>query len=94
MPIFETDGAINLDITPKEFYKACKIAEQTAMCNIIMDDFNLIWNDNTLETPRPPRNYGQQVFIKALENLGKNWYSLNKVDEEIVVEISKKYETP
>lgn len=94
MPIFESDGAIDLTITPKEFYKACRIAEQTAMCDIIMDDFDLIWDDDVKDGKLKPRSNGQMKFNDALVDLGESWYSISKVDEEIIMEIAKKYELP
>jgi len=91
MPKFETDGSIKLDINPKEFYKACNISEQVSMCDIIMDDFNLIWDDSVTEDQKPPRSLSQREFNKNLAVLEESWIAITKKDEEKIRKITKKY---
>ena len=90
MPTFESDSSIRL--SPKEFFDACSPSEQVGMCDIIMDEFNLIWDDEVKDgKPRPPRSFGQQAFNDALADLIESWHSLSKVDEELILSIAKKY---
>jgi hypothetical protein len=92
MPIFESESSIR--ISPKEYFDACSPSEQTGMCSVIMDEFNLVWEDEVKDgKPRPPRSFGQQSFNDALADLLESWYSLSKVDEEAILAIAKKYET-
>ena len=93
MPKFESESTI--DLSPKEYYDACSPSEQVRMCDLIMDEFNLLWDDEVKdEKPRPPRSFGQQSFNDALSDLKENWHSVSKADEEIIMEIAKKYDLP
>ena len=92
MPRFETDGETYLEITPKEFYEKCRLAEQTDMCEIIMNDFNLLYTDEVDAAQTPHRSYSHMKFDEALYILNSVWPSLSKIDVDIIKEIAKRNE--
>jgi len=93
MAKFETNGDISIDISPKEFYEACKTSEQVQMCDIIMDDFELVYESDVekAEARSTPRSQSQRVFNNNLMVLEENWMSITKKDEEKILKIAKKY---
>jgi len=93
MAIFETDGSTEIHITPKQYYEACKTTEQVQMCDIIMDDFDLVYESDVEKAAErsTPRSQSQRVFNNSLMVLEENWMSITKKDEEKILKIAKKY---
>ncbi len=89
MPTFESENSIRL--SPKEFFDACSPAEQTAMCDIIMDEFGLLWDDKVIDPIVNPRSQSQKEFNHNLAVLEENWLTVSKKDEKIIDHLSKKY---
>jgi len=91
MPKFETTGEIEIKITPKEFFNECSIPEQVALCNLIKYEFDLVEDDEEINTTPPPRSYSERKFYENLGVLEDNWLCLDPSDAKIVEILAKKY---
>ena len=90
MPRFESESTI--DLSPKEYYDACSPSEQAGLCDLIMDEFNLLWDEEKIpEGQKPPRSPSQKEFNYNLAVLEENWIAVSKEDEKIINHLSKKY---
>lgn len=91
MPKFETNGEIELKISPKEFYDECNLAEKITLSHIVMDDFDLV-NDNDRDDTHPsPRSHSEGEFYSNLAVLEENWLSMDMNDAKIIEILAKKY---
>ena len=91
MPRFDTNGDIELTISPKKFFDECSLAEQNALCDLVMDEYDLVYEDDNLNTPPSPRSFSEGEFYKNLATLEENWLSMDPNDAKIVEVLAKKY---
>jgi len=91
MAIFETDGSTEIRITPKEFYTACSLAEENALADIIMNEYDLVYNDDDKQHETPLRSISQREFNSNLASLKENWLTISMKDVEKIKKIAKKY---
>lgn len=91
MPKFETNGEIAITIKPKEFFEECSIPEQVALCDLIMYEFDLVEDEEEINTTPPPRSYSEQKFYHNLGVLEDNWLCMDPNDEKIIEILAKKY---
>ena len=91
MAIFETDGSTEIRITPKEFYSACSLAEENALADIIMDEYDLVYNEDDKQHETPLRSISQREFNDDLAVLKENWLGVSIKDAEKIKKLVKKY---
>ena len=95
MAKFEGTGEIDIYITPQEFMQNCSASELVRLRELCKDEFGLVDSDYKPEEEEiygpPPRSYAQIKFNQALRTLEYAWYSLTKIDGDIIEDIAKKY---
>ena len=92
MPRFETNGEIEIKITPQEFYDACSLSEENALCDIIMDEYDLVYNEKTPHSHQPStRSYSESKFYENLAILEENWLTMDVNDAKIIAVLAEKY---
>ena len=93
MAKFETNGDISIEITPEQFYRSCEYGEQVEMCNIIMDNFDLIYESDVAvpEARSNPRSQSQREFNGNLAALEESWMAVTKKDEKKIRKLAEKY---
>ena len=91
MPIFESDGSVDIFINPRDFFKKCSVPEQVALCDLIKYEFDLIEDEEEVDTTPPPRSYSEQKFYQNLGVLEDNWLCMDPNDAKIIEILAKKY---
>ena len=92
MPYFSYNVE-DLNISPDEFLEQCSKREQTETYNLLIENYGFGLEDN-IDTDLEDnyvRSEAHRVFLKSLQSLKQNWYSINKEDAQIIDIIAKKY---
>lgn len=91
MPSFETEVIAEVDVEIDEFYSSCSKDEKEELAELIIEDglaSALLISDSGKH-----RSMGIQHenYMKSIENLSAEYFSLSQEDIEKVIELSKKY---
>lgn len=96
MAKFDGEGEISIYITPQEFMQNCSAGELIRLSSLCEDYFGLVPSDAKPEEKEvfeeTPRSFSQIKFNQALITLKSAWFSLSKIDGDIIEDIAKKYE--
>lgn len=96
MAKFESSGEINIYITPQEFMQNCSAGELVRLKVLCEDYFGLVPSGTKPEEKEvfeeTPRSFSQIKFNQALSTLKDAWFSLSKIDGDIIEDIAKKHE--
>jgi hypothetical protein len=84
MPTFYAD---DLDIDVDDFLSSCSTKEIKEIINLLQEDGQLDYGFNI--TGRESIN--ERMFLESLYKIKDNWISLSKEEEDIILNISKRF---
>ena len=85
MPYFKQD-VVNVYITVDEFYDELELIDKEELIGLLKKEFDII-QYKTLYKPSIP----EIEFEEALNKLHQKWNRLSKEDEQIIINIAKKF---
>lgn len=87
MPTFYNDD--DLDISPLEFLYSCSPREKQELIDLLVDDGSVRRTGNSLKHGN--KCLSEQIFEQHLDSIYGKWHNLSIEDEEIIMNIAKKF---